>query len=292
MRLFLFRHILGRSARIGARLWFIRLAASLSMLFVPPVLQAQGTITFATYRPGLVDARVRYPDGTLVSSGFTAQLYGGPAGTSVDQLIPLFPTTRFRTATPEEYGYVIEQGAVFIPGVFPGGDATLIMRAYNGLTWETSLCRGESAPFTTYTGGATAPPAPLIGLRGFTVYCIPEPTPVALGGCGLILLWFWRSHNVVAVNASGDAVVGFSCARANEYIGAVWWGRRASGAITASPVLLQSGRDYHTVTDGVIILLPFQTRTEMDSGQFKNMLRCRSRSTRFMRSDFGRPGYD
>ena len=70
------------------------------------------------------------------------------------------------------------------------------MRAFNGATYEASLIRGSSGPVTiTALGGVGAPPslpADLVGLSGFTLTAIPEPSTIALAALGAAALLFRR----------------------------------------------------------------------------------------------------
>jgi hypothetical protein len=158
--------------------WIVLLAGSASS-------RAQGQIDFQTFAGGNVDARVTFLDGTPVSAGYTAQLFGGPAGTVIDRLTPLFPTTRFETSRERWRGYVFDV-EVTVPDINPSLQATILMRAFNGPTWEFSSCRGESNPITIRLGGGGGqPPATLIGLQPFQVNCVPEPSSVLLFGFGI-----------------------------------------------------------------------------------------------------------
>lgn len=162
---------------------------------------AQGQFTFSTKTAGTVDARVTFLDGTPVGAGFFAQMYGGPEGTQLALLKPLFPTTTFRNSG-RLAGYVDSVG-VTVPGV--EGRATLVMRAFNGANWESSNCRGESAPFTITLTSPPFFPADLVGLQPFSVNCIPEPSTLALllgGAAGFASLAF-RRRNVVWRNKQG-----------------------------------------------------------------------------------------
>src|SRR4051812_26958553 len=74
-------------------------------------------VAFVTYYPNSgIDAPVTYADGTRVGPEFTAQLLGGPAGTPVSALEPLFPTAQFSNFAdqPEYNGYVFD-GSVHVP---------------------------------------------------------------------------------------------------------------------------------------------------------------------------------
>jgi hypothetical protein len=71
--------------------------------------------------------------------------------------------------------------------------ATLEVRVFNGASWETSTCRGQSNPMTEILSGGAATPTYLVHLQAFQVDCIPEPDTVALLSCALIAL-AWATH--------------------------------------------------------------------------------------------------
>jgi len=149
---------------------------------------AQGTVSFNNRNTGVgIDARVFLMDGTGAGAGYTAELL---AGTSVDNLT-VVGTTDFRTSSAAAQGYV-NAVTVTIDGIAPGADAVLVMRAYNGASYDSSSEFGESLPITVALGGVGVPPGPsadMIGLQGFTL--VPEPSTIALGvlgAAGLLLL--------------------------------------------------------------------------------------------------------
>lgn len=165
----------------------------------------QGQVHFNNYVPGAtppVDAPVRlYPGGGPGAGsepGMKAQLFLVAAGgvrTAVGDV------TTFRTS-PAAAQYYINGITVVIPGIDAGGSATLVMRVWNGATYESSLLLGETAPVTITLGGGTSVPADLTGLKGFH-FAIPEPSIFALGllGSGLFLMRR-RQHRAVQSNAS------------------------------------------------------------------------------------------
>jgi hypothetical protein len=163
------------------------------------VAWGQGTVTFNNRNLAAgVDARVTFLDGTGVGAGFTAQLYGGPEGSSIEQLTPLFPTTTFRTTPALALGYVFGV-TVVLPGLRPEQRAVLVMRVFNGSAWENSTCSGESNPITVVlSGGQTRPPTNLVGLQPFSVDCVPEPRTLALLGlaAGAWCLARWTKHSL------------------------------------------------------------------------------------------------
>jgi hypothetical protein len=171
-----------------------KLIIALAALMVSVAAYGQGEVVFNNKVGTEIVARVTFPDGTGVGEGFTAQLFGGPAGTAVDKLTALTPTTTFRTTSEAAKGFV-NQVIVQIPGVAAGANATLVMRAFNGATFASSSVSGSSSPITIATGGqipggAALPPTNLTGLQAFTV--VPEPSTIALALAGAGLLLFRR----------------------------------------------------------------------------------------------------
>lgn len=140
----------------------------------PPIIG--GTVGFNNRIVGTVDARVLLPDGTGAGAGWTAELLAGPEGGT---LTPVSPTTTFRTSSAAAMGYV-DPIDVGVPNVLPGGRAVIVMRAFNGSSYETSTLRGQSKPISVTLGGAGSPPslpATLAGMEGFTVGQSQTSTP-------------------------------------------------------------------------------------------------------------------
>lgn len=168
-----------------------KLIIAAAALLVTVATYGQGQVNFNNRVTGVVDARVVDSAGVGVGAGWTAQLFGGPAGTAVGQLTALTPTTSFRTSSAAALGYV-NGVTVDVPGVASGAQATLVMRAYQGASFATATAKGESAPFTVALGGGTLPPSNLVGLTGpitvsgaVIVPEIPEPSTLALGALGV-----------------------------------------------------------------------------------------------------------
>lgn len=157
---------------------------------------AQGRIYFNN-RNSVGDTGVSRPDGRGAGAGVTAQLMlVGPGG----ELTPLFPTTSFRTFSPATE-YFIVPVQVDLPGVPGGSAATFRMRAWEGSSWENATLRGESNDvFIPYLAGSDIhwpdplPEPDLSGLQGFTLAPIPEPSTIAFGVLGLVLISLRRSH--------------------------------------------------------------------------------------------------
>jgi hypothetical protein len=157
---------------------------------------AQGTVTFNNRVVGQVVAPVYLPDGTtgVEGPGFTAQLFGGPAGSAEGSLVAVVPTTTFREGAGA--GFIVSGGTVEIPGVAGGATATLQLRVWeNAGGTITSYAdaisagnlHGASALFDVASLGdnfASPPttPAFLVGLQSFNL--VPEPSTYALLALG------------------------------------------------------------------------------------------------------------
>jgi hypothetical protein len=165
---------------------------------------AQGTVNFNTRVVPDVVAQVFMPDGTtpIAGDGFTAQLFGGPAGTAEASLAPMTPTTVFRTGAGA--GFVVAAGSAAVPGAPGGGSATLQLRVWENLGGTVTsyaqaasggLLHGSSELFTVANLGdltASPPTTPpnLIGLQSFSL--IPEPSTYALLALGAAAFLFRR----------------------------------------------------------------------------------------------------
>jgi hypothetical protein len=55
------------------------------------------------------------------------------------------------------------------------GDVTLVMRAFDGPSWDESACRGESLPVTHHIRPPPSPPEDTSDLLPFHVNCLPVP---------------------------------------------------------------------------------------------------------------------
>ena len=90
-----------------------------AIVIAAPMAWAQGQFVFSNRIGAEVNARfvlATDPPGTSsVGPGFRVELFGGPAGTPIEQLQPLRPpTTLFRTDRPPlSYGYVIASHPVY-----------------------------------------------------------------------------------------------------------------------------------------------------------------------------------
>lgn len=189
---------------------------------------AQGAITFDTSAAAGVNARVLMPNGTPVGSTaagapagslFLAQLYFA-AGSVTDSasLVPAGNPVNLRSGTSAGFSQitgttslgVLVDPTVVVPTIPGGALATIQMRAwwagpggntytqyyeYNG---PPNGLFGASPLLVKPLGAGGTPPSPpadLVGLQGFTLIPVPEPTTWALLGLGAAALWIFRRRN-------------------------------------------------------------------------------------------------
>ena len=164
---------------------------ALAALMVTAATYGQGTVVFNNRNPTFgIDARIFLGTEPISDASFKAQIYAGPEGTAVGSLKAVPGTTSFRTGNSAGY---LNPIPLQVPGIAGGAKATLVMRVYNGASFESSSIFGTSNPITITLGAAGTPPGPgaeLIGLQGFTI--IPEPSTIALGILGAAILLLRR----------------------------------------------------------------------------------------------------
>lgn len=168
---------------------------------------AQGTIRFDNRSITAGDIRV-YHDQTRTSGPGTigtvnAQLFHVTGSGAFATYTPLVATTTFQTS-PEDATYFVNP--VTVVTHLPAGTVlNLVMRAWNGPTWEVASTLGwnaQSAPFSLRLGGvdpATGEiiPTPDLGsnlgdpMKPFYMI-IPEPSTVALSLLGAVALLYRR----------------------------------------------------------------------------------------------------
>lgn len=183
-----------------------KLLIALAAVLVSVGTYAQGTVHFNTFIPGAVDAPVELgqPAGTGPGPAYSAGLFVIGANGSLT-LIPESVTT-FRTVPPGgnplAAKYVVTVDEVVVPGVAIGGNANLRLRAWQASAGSydaaPALLRGESGNILVAgLGGGPTPPANLVnaqgvGVTGFTIPVIPEPSTIALGALGAAALLLRR----------------------------------------------------------------------------------------------------
>lgn len=137
-----------------------------------------------------INARVTFQDGSPVGPPYNAALYIGPPGSAASSLAAVFVTSFWRTGAAA--GYWVRADVDF-PLPDPSLWVTLQARVFEGATWESSLCRGESNLIEAFmNSGPTGLPEDMVGLQPFQVICIPEPSAAALLFLGCGLLWRWK----------------------------------------------------------------------------------------------------
>jgi PEP-CTERM motif len=171
-----------RIARCRSTFCFLGLWLSAS---APELASGQGLISFSNIP---AKAAVYDVDGmTPLGFGFLAQLYATPAGKT--SLTPV--------GSPVEFvglGYFYDNTPAEVPGAFPGQQALVqvrVWRASDGASFEAAdhpgAHVGVSEPLAVTLGSALGdpPPAPLFGLKGFSLYAVvPEPSAFALALLG------------------------------------------------------------------------------------------------------------
>lgn len=120
------------------------------------------------------------PGTSSVGEGFQVQLFGGPEGTPVQQLVPLEPSTAFRGAAGTTgAGYVWGVTPV-VPGVFPPFRATILVRVFDSPSWETAHYRFEGIYNTDVVVGLPPPLLLQLGTSPLVLFPIPEHSPLML----------------------------------------------------------------------------------------------------------------
>jgi len=178
-----------------------KLLVTLAAVLVSVSTFAQGTIAFNTRIVGQVDAPVWAPGGTGTTGAgslgtVNAQLFlvGGAPGART--YTALTPATTFFTGTTAANRYVVVPNSnVIVPTVGAGQQATIVLRAFNGASYEASQIYGQSGEITITLGGQPATGAPLqpavlAGLQGFEL--VPEPSTLAFGLLGAAALLYRR----------------------------------------------------------------------------------------------------
>jgi len=191
---------------------------------------AQGTVNFVNYvegASGITFMQLIYgpngngasvsgssaadvPSGTTVYTGaplqgptYTAQLWGGPAGTAEGSLVLVTSTTFYDASSGAPAGLFIGVNGI-VPGVLPGQNAAFQVRAWDtqtGATFATATSKGQSSVFASAAvlGGSDATGniffAPdTTGWNSFNLAgaVVPEPGTFALAGLGAAALLIFR----------------------------------------------------------------------------------------------------
>ncbi len=162
---------------------------------------AQGTINFQSAN---ANAYVAYFTSlTPVGPGFTAALYGGPAGALEGQLSQLGSTTSVTAGS----GLIIGGGTRTNPFVAGGATGAFQVRAWNNgyATYEAAISGGapgtmpgKTAVFSNSTGNpAASPPGTPAFLTGWNtplLVGIPEPSGLALFGLTSVIFLVFQAR--------------------------------------------------------------------------------------------------
>lgn len=170
-----------------------KLLIAIAAVLVTAASYGQGQINFnnrvnAATPP--VNAPVTFPSGAGAGTdtAMKTQLFlaNGATRTAIGDI------GSFRATPAAATAFMSQSITVVVPGIDVGGAATVVMRAWNGATYESSTAFGESQPITITLGGGTGVPADLTGLQAFTLTVVPEPTTLALGAIGAAALLLRR----------------------------------------------------------------------------------------------------
>lgn len=177
-----------------------KLLIALTAVMISVASYAQGTVSFNTKIGTSIDAPVTIgsASGPGVGDQYTGELYvvsGGTVGVIASSKTPFRTVPAGGNAALAKY--VVTVSSVTVPGTTEGGSATLRFRAYltSAGSWDAAdqFSRGASSDFTV-TLGVQPPgtPANLVGITGFSIPAVPEPTTIALGVLGATALLFRR----------------------------------------------------------------------------------------------------
>jgi hypothetical protein len=205
---------------IARRLRVVGLLAFLfSFTFPTP---AQGTIHFSnrSVTPSIAAPVIDSRTGQrLEGTAWTAALYYTRSVVSDPTLlIAAQPATHFLTGVAAGY---IRPVDIELTDVGPKVNISVQMRTWNteaGNTYEEAARNpigvvGQSNLFTTTTGGGTELAGDLVGLTGFSVFAVPEPSSTVLILSGLAALSLCRSRKRSRIQYAHWPEWNYSCSR-------------------------------------------------------------------------------
>ena len=116
------------------------------------------------------------PGTSSVGLNFAAQVFGGPDGTPPGQLVPLDPpSTTFRGAAGTALAGYLLPVPVTVLGTSGGGRATILVRVFDGGSWEQASFRFEGIYSMILAGDVTPPNLPM-GSSPLVLQAVPEPS--------------------------------------------------------------------------------------------------------------------
>jgi hypothetical protein len=188
-----------------------RILVTVAIIGVTAASYGQGTVFFdndmgARVAP-VTDVGVT---NRLSGSGFSAQLFAASGiNAPSNSLVAAESRVQFRTGS--NVGFVPTStvtinsftGSAVDPTVTvtptEGGPATVQMRAWDAAfpTYDAAIAGNGKYGWSNIlnlpaTGGGLTPPVNLVGLQGFSLVQVPEPSTIALGAFGLAALLFRR----------------------------------------------------------------------------------------------------
>lgn len=168
-----------------------KLIIAAAALMVSLAAYGQGSFAFNNRVPPGIDAKIMLQGETTSSvagDAYSWQLLGGAAGTTLAAAQSL-ATGTFRTGNAA--GYVNPPaGAITVPGVAGGKDASIWLSVFSGAT-ATGSPLSTFGPFTVTLQEPPNTPGNLpLGTTPLVV--VPEPTTLALAALGLGSLLFIR----------------------------------------------------------------------------------------------------
>lgn len=206
------------------------LLTTTAMVFAVGVF-AQGTVNFVLNSTGVLNTRVYgpnpanttqslvgnttaglppgtqvYPGSLLSGSGYLAQIFSGPAGTTdaASLLAATSPVATFRTGGAA--GLIGQVTATLANVDRDSPTAVVQVRAWDNTSgqyptwaaaqaaWQSGTIAAGFSPLLTVNaiGGNVNTPPFLQGIQSFNIYFVPEPSTMALAGLGAAALLIFR----------------------------------------------------------------------------------------------------
>lgn len=162
-----------------------------------------GTQRYGNTATGVPAGTQTYSGGYVIGTGYTAQLWGGAAGTAANDLA-LVSTTTMRTQTATTVAGTVNPPttAPTVAGVPGGSQATFQLRVWDNRGGATSWAQATAGTLAFGASRTFTPPFPLQvppttppnlqGLESFSLMIVPEPSAIALGVLGVGALVLFR----------------------------------------------------------------------------------------------------